>query len=235
MRWSSYPAGGDFTVWYRVWKQGGAPSPQPADWNWAQLATVGSSESSYSFARYPSDSSLNVRVKVTNSQVPRAAAPLVDMAPAEWQACEHTGSPPVSGGDPAHGADPAGDGCYYGPIQSGWAGTGPGWTDPPEHRGPRVMISWTWDSDPDGDGTQAAATGFEIQGGNTDANGWQADYDLTAQASQAVKTGEAWMWPATWSGPNADHTDIRVRAVNGTTPAGAWSDRFQALCRLGVD
>ena len=137
------------------------------------------------------------------------------------------GAPVVAGGDPAGGADPAGNGCYYGLIRAGWDGAGAGYINPPEHRGPRVMIAWTWDSDPDNDGVHDAITHFEVRGGNPDANGWQTTADLTAG------TGTAWMWPANWSGPNGDHTDIQVRAANGSS-GGPWSAQFQALCRLGV-
>ena len=138
-----------------------------------------------------------------------------------------TNAPSVTGGDPASGTDPAGNGCYYGTIQTGWAGTGTSWTDPPEHRGPRVMIEWTWDSDPDGDGIHTPLTHFDVQGGNPDANGWQITPDIPN------KTGTAWMWPATWSGPNGNHTDIQVRAANNNGN-GPWSTPFEAYCRLGV-
>ena len=90
------------------------------------------------------------------------------------------------------------------------------------------MISWTWDSDPDGDGIHDTVTRFDVQGGNPDANGWQVTSDL------AAGTGTAWMWPADWSGPDGNHTDIQVRASNSHGD-GPWSAPFDgARCRLGV-
>ena len=139
-------------------------------------------------------------------------------------------APIVYGGDPAKPGDPAGNGCWFGPMQVGWDGLDRAvnpWVDPPEHRGPRIMPAWTWDSDPDGDGTEDTITHFDIRGGNPDANGWQITADLE------TGTGDAWMWPATWSGPDGDHTDIQVRAAY-SNDGGPWSAQFQALCRLGV-
>lgn len=141
-----------------------------------------------------------------------------------------TTEPTVVGGNPANGADPAANCCYTGLIQSGWAGAGTSWTDPPEHRGPRVMIEWTWDSDSDLDGTHDPITHFEVQGGNPVANGWQLDF--TIGSGQGILTGTEWLWPAAWSGPDGDHTDIQVRAASGSCP---WSTPFQALCRLVVN
>ena len=138
-----------------------------------------------------------------------------------------TTAPTIKSGDPAGGTDPAGNGCYYGTIRPGWDGGGPGWTDPPEHRGPRVMIQWTWNPDDDGDGIHTPLTRFDVRGGNPDDNGWQTTNDI------ANNKGAAWMWPDTWSGPDGDHTDIEVRAVNNNGN-GPWSDPFEALCRLGV-
>ena len=152
-----------------------------------------------------------------------------------------TNGPSVTGGDPAKVDDPAGNGCWFGPIQTGWAGAigdGVPWIDPPEHRGPRIMIQWTWDSDPDGDGVHTPLTRFDVRGGWPDSNGWQITSDIPNNS------GTAWMWPANWSGPalnhpnypnapQGDHTDIQVRAANNSGP-GPWSAPFEALCRLGV-